>query len=101
MSQNMLYYLKVPANFIPIQILPDKVGRPMLNFGRSIVKCTPNFDFFLKKKVTYSRDVTELSSAVSFRACQKCDRVCQKCDRVCQNCINKGYQIAAREEYLY
>ena len=41
MSQNMRYYLKVLANFIPIQILPAKVGRPMLNFGRPIVKCTP------------------------------------------------------------
>ena len=41
MSQNMRYYLKVPANFITIQILPAKVGRPMLNFGRPIVKCTP------------------------------------------------------------
>ena len=41
MSHNMRYYLKVPANFIPIQILPAKVGRPMLNFGRPIVKCTP------------------------------------------------------------
>ena len=38
MSQNMRYYLKVPANFIPIQILPAKVGRPMLNFGRPIVR---------------------------------------------------------------
>ena len=44
MSQNMRYYLKVPANFIPIRILPAKVGRPMLNFGRPIVKCTPYLD---------------------------------------------------------
>ena len=70
MSQNMRYYLKVLANFILIQILPAKVGRPMLNFGRPIVKCTPKYKSYCREKTRKRRrDQNILNTSSTLNHC--------------------------------